>query len=301
MRSLAAIRTNKWTEEEDRLLASLRPAFGQDLAVVFHNRPAGFVPPLPVIDLTDEWIARQGLVAVPDWGWRCGDYAYYALRAARPEYEHYWLIEPDVYFSGPANRFFRSFDDVRDDVLGYQLAPFTRDMRFARGLPNVTHFRAIFALTRFSGAALDRLFALRKQSKLGQVGARDYPNDELFCFSHSVAEGFVCGRLEDHAADWFADTQFAPDPDILFDLIDGTAQTGKVIHPVRSRAEYKRALARRLAGHVGILGKCREAIDIFDDSEIEEVSSHAADIFRKAMIGTRDQRARRRHRQGKPA
>ncbi len=38
----------------------------------------------------------MGLYAHPEYGWRCGDYCHYVVRAARPAYDAYWLIEPDV-------------------------------------------------------------------------------------------------------------------------------------------------------------------------------------------------------------
>ena len=88
MRTLAAIRTNKWGEDEERVLGQLRPAFGDDLVVVFHDRPADLGLPLAVVDLTRGWVARQGLGIVPDWGWRCGDYAHYAARAAFPGFDN---------------------------------------------------------------------------------------------------------------------------------------------------------------------------------------------------------------------
>ncbi len=295
MRVLAAIRTNKWTEEEERLLAALRSGFGDDVMVVYHNRGAMVSPPLPVVDVNSAWVLRNRLPLVPDWGWRCGDYFYYALRAARPDYDAYWLIEPDVHFTADAAGFFRCFDAAGEDVLGHDLGPFSKEIRFTRGLPDMAHYRAIFALTRFSGRALDRLFALRQALSEGPVSLRDYPNDEIFAFTHAVADkGLVCGRLEDHAPDWFADTQFAPDPDMLFDLVVKDAAPGRVLHPVRSRAAFKQALARRLAANTGILLRIGEAIEALDAREIDEVADTAADEIRRALTQVRAQRGARR-------
>lgn len=297
MSSIAAIRTNRWGEEEVRLLARLAPVFGDDLAVVFHDRPAGVMPPAGVVDIGDEWAEANGFALVPDWGWRCGDYAYYALRAARPGYDFYWLIEPDVHFTSDAGAFFERFRHASDDVLGHALAPFDRDIRFTRGLPGMAHFRAIFALTRFSGRALDRLAGIRRGLNRAPVSMRDYPNDEVFAFSCAMADpALTCGRLDDRAPDWFEQTQFAPDPDLLYDAVAGAARPGKVMHPVRGRDGFKRALGTRLAANTGILMRMREAIDLLDDGDIDDIAAVAADHVRQSLSRLQRQRQMRRHR-----
>jgi hypothetical protein len=297
MRSIVAIRTHKWTSEEERLLAALAPVFGDDVAVVFHNRAPRVYPPVPVIDLNAEWVLRNKLALVPDWGWRCGDYFFYALRQARPDYDHYWLIEPDVYFTAAADSFFSAFTKQEHDALGYQLGPFHKHMRFTRGLPGMAHFRAIFALTRFSGRALDRLFARRQQMAQGPVSMRDYPNDEIFAFSHIAADPeLISGRLEDYAPDWFEDVQFSTDPDLLFDQVAATAAAGRVLHPVRGRAAFKKALSRRLAANTGLLMNIREAIDHFEPADVDDVVDGAAGHLRDAITELQERRALRRAR-----
>lgn len=298
MRTLAAIRTNRWTEDEERLMATLSPVFGSDLAVVFHNRPRGVVPPLPVVDLRQDFVLGNGLVLVPDWGWRCGDYFYYALRAAYPDYDRYWLIEPDVYFSSPAGGFFDAFRAADQDVLGLALGPFGEAIRFTRGLPGLAHHRAIFALTRLSGRAIDRLLPARQALNVPHVSVRDYPNDEIFAFSTAVADGgLTWGRLEAFAPDWFEGVQFAPDPDLLYEQVAGRVPAGRVLHPVRGLAAFKTALGRRLAGNTGILARMREAVDLLDPQDVEDVAEAAAAQVRGALLAMQQQRAARRRRQ----
>jgi hypothetical protein len=294
MASIAAIRTNRWTEEEERLLARLRAAFGADVAVVFHDRPAGVAPPAPVIDINAGWVAAQGLALVPDWGWRCGDYFYYALRAARPGHDAYWLVEPDVYFTAEPVDFFHAFDDVTHDGLGYGLGPFPADHRFARGLGGLAPWRAIFALTRFSGVALDRLLALRRAAAAGPVSQRDYPNDELFAFSHLAADpAMTLGRLEDVAPDWFHGVQFATDPDLLVDLLQPGPSGGRIYHPVRGRAAFVAALARRMAGNAGVAQRMRWQVAALSEAEVEAVAAATAEITRQMLQGLRARAARR--------
>lgn len=302
MRAIAAIRTNRWAEEEERLLAALRPAFGEDMAVVFHDRPADLAPPLPVVEIGTDWVTGSGLAAVPDWGWRCGDYFYYALRAARPGYDHYWLIEPDVHFTSAADGFFRRFTATTADVLAYDLGPFTRDIRFTRGLPGLRHYQAIFAMTRFSGRALDRLFAARRDLARQPVSLRNYPNDEIFCFSNVMNDPELdCRRLEEFAGDWFENSQFTPDPDLLFDLVAAAAAPGKVMHPVRARETFLRALGKRLSANIGILGPMADSIEALSADDVERVAQISAENVRAALHAVRRQRARARRREAKSA
>ncbi|MGB7271405.1 MAG: component of SufBCD complex [Albidovulum sp.] len=298
MRSIIAIRTNKWTAEEERLLAALQPVFGQDIAVVFHDRPADVAPPVDVIDLNADWVKGNGLAILPDWGWRCGDYSHYALRAARPGYDYYWLVEPDVFFTSSPEGFFAAFAAAREDALGYRLGRFDKENRFTRGLPGMAHYRAIFALTRFSAKAVDHLFAQRAKMALNPISTTNYPNDEIFCFSHLAAEADLSwGRLEDYAPDWFHEVRFDVDPDLLFDQVVAATPPGRVLHPVRQRAIYKQALGRRLTANTGILMNIREALDMFDASDVEDVATEAANQVRRAITDLQARRALRRKRQ----
>ncbi len=293
MRILAAIRTNRWTEEEERLLARLTEAFGTDVVAVFHNRPADVTPPVPVIDINDAWLQSAGMAHVSDWGWRCGDYFYYALRQARPDFDAYWLIEPDVHFTSDPSAFFAAFADDGTDALGYGLGPFARDIRFTRGMPGIAHHRAIFAMTRFSGRALDRLFALRQKMAGERITPRDYPNDEIFTFSHVVADpDLTTGRLEARCPGWFDGAQFATDPDLLHDLLVPSATPGRVFHPVRSRAAFVRALAKRITGNVSIVARMRFQVAALTDTEAEAVALATAEITRKALADMRRLRKR---------
>ncbi|MFZ1660964.1 MAG: component of SufBCD complex [Paracoccaceae bacterium] len=277
MRAAAAIRTNKWTDEERRLLAVLQPVFGRDIYVVFHDRPDDLTLPVPVVDISSAWVESRSLTVVPDWGWRCGDYFYYALRSAVPEYDQYWLIEPDVYFTGPAQSFFAAFKDAPEDVLGYKFGPYGRDIRFARGLPGVAHYRSIFAMTRLSGRAVDRLFLQRQKLSQQTVRTPTYPNDEIFvCSMAAKDEKLSCGQLETYAPDWFAGVQFATDPDLLIDEVAADCPEGRVLHPVRSKDAFKKAVAKRLSGNASIAIKLRKSLDCLSLTDLTEIGDMAS-------------------------
>jgi len=292
-RVMAAIRTHKWTEEEDRALAMLRPVFGTDIAVVFHNRPSGLQPPVDVIDIDNATMAKMGLRTVPDWGWRCGDYFYYALRQARPDYAHYWLVEPDLLITGDAAKFFELFADSEADVIGKKIEPFEGRIPFTRGLPGIRHYRSIFCLTRFSGRALDRLFPLRQAYSKTKFGPHLYTNDEIFTFSNAVADpGMTTASMTDIAPYWFASGQCDTNPDILLDALLGTAAGNSVFHPVRGRTSFKGAVANRLAANDGFLRNMHTSLAWLTDEDLDDIVAQSAKSLHAALLKHRGQMVR---------
>lgn len=290
MKKVAAIRTHRWGEDEQRLYDTLRPIFGDDLAVVFHDRPANLDLNLhlKVIDITGAWVKKQGLRGVRDWGWRCGDYFYFALREACPDYDQYWLIEPDVLFNGHAEGFFERFDTVAADALGFGVEGVSRNHPFAADMDQGLHLRrAIFALTRFSGRALDHLLECRRARSENDCRPRHFPNDEIFSFSHVGAAGDLrLESLEDHAPEWFDGTVLTTDPDMFVDAIRARDDThGKIFHPASGREAFKNAVAQRLVTRSGYLKRMGESLGCLDDSDLQDIAETAKQSFLANLRG----------------
>ncbi|MGB0853911.1 MAG: component of SufBCD complex [Pikeienuella sp.] len=286
MKTICAIRTNKWDENAERLFQQLSPVFGDDLVVIFHDRPAEVVPPLPCADINRRWVRRHGLARPIDWGWRCGDYFYFRLREAYPDYDHYWLIEPDVFFRGDVGAFFGAFDNHAHDMLTYRLVKLSRSQsRFARRMPMEEIRRAIFALTRFSGRALDFLLAERQAFSLSGEFNRFYPNDEIFSMSHVCAHPeFSQGDMEAIAPEWFETSYFDTAPDILADSLreEDAAPTVGVFHPVHEKRQFKDAVAKRLVGGNGFLARMNPSLSHLDQADAEDiVATVSAALFKQ--------------------
>ena len=281
MSLVVAIRTNKWTVNEQRVFDQLRSVLGADFKVVFHNRPDDLTVPLDCVDINNSVIHSMGLRPVSDWGWRCGDYAYYALRNAYPEYDHYMLVEPDVYFSGQPKLFFDQIAAIDDDVVGLKIGDFDRNHIFARRLGEVAPKRAIFAMTRFSGAALDYAYKQRQAYSKENIPERAYANDELFMFSYLLAAGmFRVADLMTVAPDWFVDVQFDTAPDLLVEHVEiDFISNNKILHPVVDREFFKKALAKRMVGRTGVLAQSRRELNTMTSVELDEI----ADIARAQL------------------
>ncbi len=281
MKSMIAIRTNGWGPDEERLAAQLKQCDGMDVVVVFHNRGEAIVPDLPVADIDNDWVANAGLVDNPDWGWRCGDYFYYRLREVFPDYDYYWLIEPDVAITGDAELFFKSFDTADADLLGYKPGVFNRqDHPYAGHLTGKTLHRSIFALTRMSGRTVDFLKAVRVEMSKRSVNWRNYTNDELFTFTIIAhQDGYTTRGLEEFAPDWFEGSIFDTDPDILIDAIDDLgSMKNKVFHPVKNREAFKEVVAARILNRsMQLMRKFRLSTPQLSHDDIEEISDNVRD------------------------
>lgn len=284
MTTIAAIRTHHWGEDAQRVYDQLRPVFGDNLVTVFHNRPEGLELPLPVVDIDDAWVAANGLRVLPDWGWRCGDYFLYALRQAIPAADYYWLIEPDVFFTGPVADLFAKVAGRGEDLLGVRIEPMEAGHRFGRGMPGVPLWRAIFALTRFSGRAADRLFAARQVYRDSKLELRFYTNDETFCFSTALADATLShANLCDIAPEWFAQETMRTDPDVLLDTLIAQTAPG-AHHPVRARASFKRGLVDRLTNNTGYLKRMSASLGCLSPEDIDDIAAEVARRSRETLM-----------------
>jgi hypothetical protein len=284
MRVIAAIRTHQWGEAEERLRAQLQPIFGDDLCVVFHNRPADVVPPIPVVDLTDDWLRSEGLRALRDYGWRCGDYFLYALRQARPDYDHYWLIEPDVFFAGDAAGFFSRAGAIEADLAGVRLELLPSNHRFAREMEGLLPWKAVFALTRMSARAADKLMALRQIYCARAIVQRYFANDETFCYSNVMADpDLMVVDLRVAVPEWFAGDKFHADPDMLFDLVSNELGP-EIFHPVRIRAQFARAVVGRAIASMTYLRPMRASLALLTDAEITAMCRDLAEVMENTIL-----------------
>ncbi len=205
--------------------------------------------PHKVVRMNAEWVNESGLTAVFDWGWRCGDYALYRAREAWPDYDNYWLIEPDVCFvGGCAPEFFEIISRLKADALGCNLRTFEKkETRFAFGFPGEDLWGAQFSMVRFSAKAVDHLFEARKKYCELDTEEQYFSNDEIFSFSTLKRDGFDVKAIEPSAPRFFVPNGFATNPDRLRSRIEGSGQhNGLIIHPVLLEEAFLDAIAARI-------------------------------------------------------
>jgi len=299
MTALAAIRTHRWGPAEERLFARLHPVFGDRLVVVFHNRPKDLPLPLEAVDIDDGFLSRHQLLRTDDWGWRCGDYSFYAVREARPQFDHYWLIEPDVHFTSLPDSFFAAFEDATEDGFASRVETPRDQGRFAVALGDLRLTRATFALTRLSGRAIDMLLVERQAMHARGIGHRFWPNDEFFVWSVlSATPGITVGSLETRAADWFDGTSIVPSPDHLLEAVEATVPPGRVIHPVHDREGFARAIERRFVDAAIFLTRHRASLAYLSETELDRIAFRVGQVIRAELQRNRDAYLSRKRRQG---
>ncbi len=239
-RTLVIVRTHR--ADLDSLAAFDRLATSRlDGDVVFcvdERKAVADMSARPKASINAATLAALGLFAHPNCGWRCGDYAYYAARTAFPDYDFYWLMEPDVQIhTEMASDLFAAFAACNADFLAAQLGPRSEFWRWTAtilptGLPV---YGCLFPITRLSGQAIDYLLEQRRALSTNTQVATvdDWPNDEAFTASLLMAGGFTCRDLND-LEPRYTDHSFGVGAVIDYDLVLKTPPDGLIYHPVRA-------------------------------------------------------------------
>ena len=145
--------------------------------------------------------------------------------------------------------------------------------------------RAIFALTRFSGAAIDFAYKRRVNYSAKSVPLYNFANDELFMFSHVLSQpAFTLGQFRDIAPEWFADVQFHTDPDLIDTLVENDLKgQNKLSHPVVDRVTFANSLAKRMVGRTGVLAQNKNELRALSSSELDQLADRARDELRNHL------------------
>ena len=245
------------------------------------------------IVLTPELPAELGLYeGTPNLLWRCGDYALYAARRALPDYEAFWMIEPDVRLCStrPSDILSRFPPPDQVDFLAAHLRPAEPDWNWARTMSadDGPVWRCLFALVRVSARALDvMLEERRRSSRLFEESGQDpafWPNDEAFTASALARNGLVCRDFNDFGQ-VYEPVGFSFWLPISEREFLAAGREGWIYHPVLSGQRYFLKLFR-LASEQGNLDGLERLIDSLVGSEWseEEAAGH-----RRALAFARSQ------------
>jgi hypothetical protein len=186
-----------------------------------------------------------GLLPHPKCGWRCGDYAYYVARQSFPDYDFYWLTEPDVWVNtGDLPGFMASFAACGADFLASRLRAANPGWDWYRTMADryADVFACIFPITRLSGRAIDHLHAARRAARKppsDEVFA-SWPNDEVFVATELMNHGFAGADFNDVRPGSYTEHSLRTGlPHDREDLLSG-APDGLIYHPVRDFAAWFR-------------------------------------------------------------
>lgn len=152
------------------------------------------------------FVRDSGLeVEVPILGWRCGDHNFYSVYSANPNYEYYWIIEPDVHLTSTSlAALLKEGSENNSDLLVHGLtkqnASWSWFARYKALNPEHDVYGGLFALVRLSNRAVKFLYekrlALAKEWEQLALPASAYPNDEAFVCSMLMNNGFSGAKLQ---------------------------------------------------------------------------------------------------------
>jgi hypothetical protein len=240
-KSCFGLRCHEFSDVEQQILEKALQYFDYDAVfVVVDERKGRIEVPehIKVIPLDEKAIANMELFSHPQAGWLCGDYFYYALANAKPDFDFYWLCESDVYlsFDNPGD-FFEKYERVEADFLALRFGPRDSKWHWASKVQTISNsaFGCLFPLTRLSRPAIIHLLKERKkllQSLTNEVEkARRWANDESFVCTTLVRDQFICKNLESYEGkevfEHFSHDKVISLPAALHDF-----PRNRVLHPV---------------------------------------------------------------------
>lgn len=253
MRSVFAIRAHEPSPAVERLhaaLSRLAPADHRIVVVVDEMHGVGrraWPVEYDLVSINDRLLESVGIrTDIPDAGWRCGDYAYYALAADR-EFKYAWLIEPDVVFEGlDLESFFSELDASDADLIAPDILPapgwLWSYQLTERGI--TSPWRCFFPLTRLSRRGIEA--ARRLRTRIQWIDAANYghPNDEGVVATAVAAGGLTMSDLRLAYPRHFAHFHHRPklQSSTITELFGGPS----ILHPCVDQSGFVRGLRREL-------------------------------------------------------
>jgi hypothetical protein len=245
VKNLFILRCHRFGEAENDLLNFVAPYFGKEnMVVVADERKEGVhADNWTKYSLNDGQIHELKLLNPRNCGWLCGDYFLYIAHNARPEYDYYWMFEPDVYLSfGAAEDFFSRLESVSCDLVTPHFGKKERWFWTQRAkIIAEDVYGCRFSVIRLSKKAIghlqkERAELTRKFENQG-INSSEWPNDESFVCTTLMRDGFLCKSLNSINA--FSGPDFGITP-ILTDVVINKAPLNRALHPVLRGAAYQR-------------------------------------------------------------
>lgn len=175
-----------------------------------------------------------GLAGRPqNWGWLCGDFCYYAAAQAFPDYDHYCLIECDVFLSETAAAdFVDLLDRSAQQALAVRLGRQAAISRYSRGLTMIglsANLGCIFPISRVHRDVIPVMLDVRRRTMKAPDGP---PNDEAILAAAVEIGGFSAAALDLLAPQLFGSGSFDTNPPHLLDHVIQIRDDHCAYHPV---------------------------------------------------------------------
>lgn len=199
---LIAIRTNNW-DLQAFFIAAYYMSHGITVVAAVDERTktinTGFIPK---VSLNHQWLEENGMVyKMAGFGWRCGDYFYYPLLEAYPNFDGYWLVEDDAFLiyknlRGTLNKCFSQNFDFLAAKIGQRPKHWIWHDTVMSLKPDITEVKGCsFGITFMSRNFCELLFEARKTLSQHffdqQLDANQWPSDESFVMNFAPTNSVI--------------------------------------------------------------------------------------------------------------
>lgn len=268
------LRTHYYDESCKSLLRFLEKSLGFDIIIAADETKFNVdVDKWPKVSLTYDSLSSLGLYLPEETPWLCGDYFLYLVRQQFPQYDYYWMLEPDVYFNMPSPEgFFRKVSSCSFDYFVMHFSKKDESWPFYKRVKPFCSevYGGPFPIVRLSARAIDYLLQERKEmSKLNWEGKK-YPNDESFTASFLMKGGYSCSDFNTVCDGQVFATKKSfstRDPWFVGEL-ESNAPDGLIYHPAVDYNTYVAKIKRHVERGRELKQRSRDTIDkYFSDVE----------------------------------
>lgn len=177
-------------------------------------------------------LAGLGFRELPeDWGWFCGDFCYYLAADRYPDFDHYALIESDVYLpQASAGAFVEALSTSKVDATAFGLGPLPKSKPYSRDLKKLDldhRWGCIFPVSRIAKNLIPVMQALRFRAIKRNLRIND---EGIFCGAVQLAKASYM-PLEVLMPDLVSEATFDTNPPHLLDSLYADPDETRIFHP----------------------------------------------------------------------
>jgi hypothetical protein len=246
------LRTHRFGAREASFAARLTSESGYEVAVLADERQGQVaVEGFRKLSFDRERLKSWRLYCPKDVAWRCGDYGFYLARAAMPEIDQFWMIEPDVRASvSTYAEVFASLNAVSCDFLAPGVMPADRTHFWQPTMRWMTQnvYHCHFAFCRLSAHAADICLKARQSMWRAPAARLMWPNDETFVTTTLVAQGRRVCDVRESGRMWWTDASFGFQSILRGEDFEVMPKTGLLYHPVLWGEDAERKARRHGRG-----------------------------------------------------
>ncbi len=244
-REVICLRTNFYDVFTENFVHDLIQSSGRDVVIIADERRGAFLTPKHIRKISLDTEALN-VLSPPDAGWRCGDYTLYMAASQLPNYDYYWIIEPDVRIhTGNLRSFFDGVGTTAqaDFVTPWFVIASSSWYWFNSIKPFYpTPYNCMLQVCRFSRAAALKLHKQRTVLTDNFISAglpeEHWPNDEAFVGAALKEGNMRIADFKEHAPEFRTGDSFSFTRPTSERWLRAQSFNNTLYHPVVNGAKF---------------------------------------------------------------